>query len=103
MRKLKPKILQEQPPGTQPIKDPTMQLSDAKNELSVSWDGHKLSDHPHPVYLGVTLDRTLAFKNHLQNTKAKINTRNNILRKLVNSKWSADPSTVRVDKFSNIP
>ena len=29
------------------------------------------------------------------NTKAKINTRNNILRKLINSKWGAVPSTVR--------
>ncbi|XP_077073341.1 putative RNA-directed DNA polymerase from transposon X-element [Siphateles boraxobius] len=69
---------------------------DAKNELSISWDGYKLSNHPHPVYLGVTLDRTLSFKTHLQNTKAKINTHNNILRKLVNSKWGADPPTISV-------
>ncbi|CAM4347724.1 unnamed protein product [Leuciscus chuanchicus] len=55
---------------------------DTRKELSVSWDGDKLSNHPHPVYLGVTVDRTLSFKTHLQNTKAKINTRNNILRKL---------------------
>ncbi|KAL7383211.1 hypothetical protein ABVT39_006598 [Epinephelus coioides] len=68
---------------------------DAGKELCVSWDGHKLSNHSHPVYLGVTLDRTLSFKLHLQNTKAKVNTRNNILRKLVNSKWGADPSIVR--------
>ena len=68
---------------------------DAKKELSVTWDGHKLSNHTHPVYLGVTLDRTLSFKKHLENTKAKVNTRNNILRKLVNSKWGADPQTVR--------
>ncbi|KAL7403521.1 hypothetical protein ABVT39_001676 [Epinephelus coioides] len=47
------------------------------------------------IVLEITLGRTLSFKLHLQNTKAKVNTRNNILRKLVNSKWSADPSTVR--------
>ena len=41
------------------------------------------------------MDRTLSFKTHLQNTKAKVNTRNNILRKLVNSKWGADPPTIR--------
>ncbi|KAJ8371111.1 hypothetical protein SKAU_G00111390 [Synaphobranchus kaupii] len=68
---------------------------DAGKELNISWDGHKLLNHPHPVYLGVTLDRTLSFKTHLQNTKAKVNTRNNILRKLVNSKWGADPPTIR--------
>ena len=47
------------------------------------------------MYLGVTLDRTLSFKTYLQNTKATVNTRNNILRKLVNSRWGADPSTIR--------
>ncbi|KAK1885448.1 3-octaprenyl-4-hydroxybenzoate carboxy-lyase [Dissostichus eleginoides] len=36
-----------------------------------------------------------SFKKHLENTKAKVNTRNNILRKLVNSKWGADPPTIR--------
>ena len=40
--------------------------------------------------LGVTLDRTLSFKQH----EAKLNTRNN-LRKLTNSRWGAHPATVR--------
>ncbi|KAI4829369.1 hypothetical protein KUCAC02_023413 [Chaenocephalus aceratus] len=44
---------------------------DAKKELSVTWDGHKLSNHTHPMYLGVTLDRTLSFNKHMENTKAK--------------------------------
>lgn len=86
------KLLQEQSPETQPFKDPATQLlrnRDTKKELSVSWDGHKLtlSNHPHPLYLVVPLDRTFTSKNHLQNTKAEVNTRNNILHKLVNSKW----------------
>ncbi|KAK5916130.1 hypothetical protein CesoFtcFv8_001657 [Champsocephalus esox] len=46
------------------------------------------------MYLGVTLDRTLSFKKHLENTKAKVTTRNNILRKLVNSKWGAGPPAI---------
>lgn len=61
-------------------------------ELSVSWDGHKLSNHPH-LFIGIILDRS--FRNHLQNTKAKINTWNNILCKLVHFKWGTNPSTVR--------
>ncbi|KAI4800867.1 hypothetical protein KUCAC02_007038 [Chaenocephalus aceratus] len=31
----------------------------------------------------------------VERSKAKVNTRNNILRKLVNSKWGADPPTIR--------
>ncbi|CAM4556070.1 unnamed protein product [Leuciscus chuanchicus] len=71
---------------------------DVKKELSISWDGYKLSNHPHPVYLGVTLDRTLSFKTHLQNTKAKINTRNNILAKLLNTCAQAG-ATPTIPKF----
>ena len=35
----------------------------------------------------VTLDRTLIYKQHIHNTKMKVATRNNLLRKWVNSKW----------------
>ena len=48
-----------------------------------------------PVYLGVTLDRTLSYKAHIENTKNKVGTRNNIIRKLRNSKWGATPTTLR--------
>jgi len=37
-----------------------------------------------PVYLGVTLDRTLSFKENVTKTKAKVAARNNILDKLSN-------------------
>ena len=48
-----------------------------------------------PVYLGVTLDRTLSYKAHIENTKKKVGTRNNIIRKLRTSKWGATPTTLR--------
>ena len=48
-----------------------------------------------PVYLGVTLDRTLSFAQHAKNVKAKIATRNNLLGKLANSSWGANPETLR--------
>ena len=48
-----------------------------------------------PVYLGVTLDITLSYKAHTEKTKKKVGTRNNIIRKLRNSKWGATPTTVR--------
>ena len=31
------------------------------------------------VYIGVTLDRTFSFKAHIENTKKKVGTRNNIV------------------------
>ena len=46
-----------------------------------------------PVYIGVTLDRTLSYKAHIEKTKKKVGTRNNIIRKLRNSKWGATPPT----------
>ena len=48
-----------------------------------------------PVYLGVTLDRTLSYKAHIKNTKKNVGTRNNIIRKLRTSKWGATPATLR--------
>ena len=68
---------------------------DAKRKLDVTWNGLELDHYPNPIYLGVTLDRTLSFKQHALNTKAKVNTRNNLLRKLTNSRWGAHPATVR--------
>jgi len=46
------------------------------------------------------LDRSLTFKKHCENTRAKVNTRNNILRKLVNSKWGADANTLRISAIA---
>ena len=48
-----------------------------------------------PVYLGVTLDRTLSYKAHIEKTKKKVGTRNNIIRKLRTSKWGATTTTLR--------
>ncbi|KAJ8402916.1 hypothetical protein AAFF_G00362300 [Aldrovandia affinis] len=68
---------------------------EAKRQLNVSWCGTPLSHSEHPVYLGVTLDRCLTFKTHITKTKAKVSTRNNILRKLTNTRWGACPKTLR--------
>ena len=47
------------------------------------------------LYIGVTLDGTLPYKAGIENTKKKVGTRNNIIRKLRNSKWGATPTTLR--------
>ena len=48
-----------------------------------------------PVNLGMTLDRTLAYKSHILKPRAKVSLRNAIVRKLTHFKWGANPSTVR--------
>ena len=64
----------------------TQMYREANRPLRVTWSGTSLEYHPNPLYLGVKLDRTLSYRSHILSTKAKVNTRNNILRKLTNSK-----------------
>ena len=73
---------------------------EANRPLDITWSGTRLPHCPNPKYLGVTLDRTLTYKLHIQNTKAKVNTRNNILRKLTTSKWGACPRMLRTSALA---
>ena len=70
-------------------------IKEAKRELNVVWNGTRRSNTTTPVYLGVHLDRTLCYKTHIEKTKMKVNARNNIIRKLANSKWGCKASTLR--------
>ena len=54
---------------------------EANRSLKVEWNRTKLENTPKPKYPGVTLDRTLSYKEHMHNTKIKVATRNNLLRK----------------------
>lgn len=67
----------------------------ATRELDVRLNGQRLKHDPHPVYLGVTLDRTLTYKEHLIKTAGKLRGRNNLLMKLAGSSWGANTSTLR--------
>ena len=61
----------------------------------MKWSRTDLENTPHPKYLGVTLDRTLSYKQHIHNTKMKVATRNNLIRNLSSSKWRTNASTIR--------
>ena len=43
----------------------------------------------HPQYMGITLDRTLTYKNHLDQLSQKVSARNNLLRRLPGQTWDA--------------
>ena len=64
-------------------------------QLNISWNGVNLTHCNLPVYLGITLERTLSYKAHIEKTKKKVGTRNNIIRKQRTSKWGATPATLR--------
>ena len=68
---------------------------EANQSLKLEWNRTAVENTPHQKYLCVTLDRTLSYKERIHNTKMKVATRNNLLRKLSNSKWGANASTIR--------
>ena len=49
----------------------------------------------HPTYLGVTLDHTLSYREHLTKTAGKLKNRNNLLMKLASSTWGASANTLQ--------
>ena len=73
---------------------------DVDRSIKVLWNDVALVYSPNPVYLGVTLDRTPSYREHIMKTKAKIGTRNNLLNKLVNTKWGANATTLRTSALS---
>ena len=67
----------------------------AGQTLNLKWNGVEIEHDSVPKYLGVTLDRTLSFKQHCSNIAAKVQARNNLLSKLTNSTWGANPHVMR--------
>lgn len=46
--------------------------------------------------MGIVLDRSLTYKEHLTKIAMKLRTRVNIVQKLAGTSWGADPETLRV-------
>jgi hypothetical protein len=67
----------------------------AKEEVDVFFAGSRLQNEPNPKYLGVTLDRALTYKKHLQNLRQKAKSRVNILHKLAGTTWGCDAKTLK--------
>ena len=69
-------------------------------ELAVTMNGQKLRHDQNPVYLGVTLDRTLSYKEHLTKVAAKLKSRNNLLSKLAGTSWGAQADTLHTSALA---
>ncbi|XP_063634857.1 uncharacterized protein LOC134805492 [Cydia splendana] len=72
----------------------------AKKELKVKFRDTTLEHNFYPKYLGVTLDRSLNFKQHLGKVSAKLKTRNSIIQKLTRTTWGANAATLRTSALS---
>ena len=72
----------------------------ASRELNVTLSGQRLRHDPNPEYLGITLDRSLTYRNHLSSLALKVKTRNNLLSRLAGSTWGARASTLRESALS---
>ena len=67
---------------------------DTHRQFDVLVNGAPLPKSNNPVYLGVTLDRSLTYKKHLESLQSKANARNGLLRCLAGSSWGAYTSTL---------
>ncbi len=67
----------------------------AKRELNIFLKGQRIEHDPNPMYLSVTLDRSLTYHDHLKKTAAKVSSRNNLLSKLAGTSWGARAQTLK--------
>ena len=72
----------------------------AQRTLNITWGAKVLENTPHPVYLGVTLDRTLTYRTHVEKLRKKLSTRNSLLSNLANSSWGAQAQTLRLSALA---
>ena len=67
---------------------------EARRELKVMVDGNPLKFKAIPAYLGVKLDRTLTFRQHLEKMSAKTTFRVSLIRHLAGTTWGAATKTL---------
>ena len=73
---------------------------EAKRELKVYNNGRLLPFCSTPTYLGVKLDRSLTFRDHLVALRKKLSSRVTLLRRLVGTGWGAGAKTLRIATLS---
>jgi len=69
---------------------------EAKRELKVKYNNEVLLICSEPKYLGVTLDRTLTYRRHLESLRKKLTSRIALPWRLAGSGWAAGATTLRI-------
>ena len=73
---------------------------EAHRKINIKIGDKTLPYDPTPKYLGVTLDRQLTYKKHLEGTARKIGKRNCILKKLAGTTWGASQTLLRTSAIA---
>jgi len=68
---------------------------EAKRELKVNFNNETLPFYSEPKYLGVTLDRLVTCRRHLESLRKKLTSRVALLRRLAGSGWGAGATKLR--------
>ena len=68
---------------------------EAKRELKVNFNNETLPFCSEPKYLGVTLDRLLTYRRHLESLHKKLTSCVTLLRQLAGSGWGAGATTLQ--------
>ena len=69
---------------------------EAKRELKVKVNDTTLQFEATPTYLGVKLDRSLTYRQHLKKLTAKVTSRAALIRRLAGTTWGAASKTLRI-------
>lgn len=72
----------------------------ASRQLDVYIDGVRLNHNHVPCYLGIPLDRSLTYKDHLNKLSQKVKTRVNLVQKLSGTNWGANGNVLRTAVLS---
>ena len=71
-----------------------------KHELDVYINTRRLNFQPTTTHLGVKVDRSLSYRQHLAGLRDKVMERSALIRKLVGTGWGASPSTLRTSALT---
>lgn len=72
----------------------------ANQKHTVNFCGSRIMHDKFPVYLGITLDRTLTYKHHLEKTASKPKSRTALISKLAGTTWEVNTQVLRISTLA---
>ncbi|XP_047992992.1 uncharacterized protein LOC125231576 [Leguminivora glycinivorella] len=72
----------------------------ADRQVDVTFCGQKIRHNSNPKYLGVTLDRSLTYRAHMETLSQKVKTRVNLISKLAGTSWGARADVLRTSSMA---
>lgn len=68
----------------------------ANQKMKLKMNGQKIRHDKYPKYLGVILDRSLTYRQNLENVQKKLKSRTSIIQKLTGTTWGCSAKTLRI-------